>query len=53
MIIVSIRYRFVPHELEKEVRENGKKVVVEDKRSEDFHIPPPRFGYVGNKLGSR
>ena len=25
---MNIRYRFVPHELEKEVRENGKKVIV-------------------------
>lgn len=44
---------YVPRELEKEVRQEGKKVVVEDRRKENYVAPPPRFGYVGNKLGTR
>ena len=45
--------RYVPREFENEVRQNDKKVVVEDRREEEYKAPPPRFGYVGHKLSSR
>lgn len=38
--------------MEDEVRKKGMKVIVVDQRTENYHIPPPRFGYTGNKLGT-
>jgi hypothetical protein len=51
-ITLVILSRYVPRELEKEVRQNHKTVAVEDKRQEDYHEPPPRFGYHANHLVS-
>ena len=43
---------YVPREYEARVRNEGVRVVVDDRRQEEYHAPPPRFGYVGNRLGT-
>ena len=43
---------YVPRELERQVRTEGKKVVVEDHRTEDYVAPPSRFSGKANKIQS-
>lgn len=39
-------------EYESRVRKEGLRIVLEDRREEEYHAPPPRFGYVANRLGT-
>ena len=46
----SLLEGYVPREFEHRVRTDGLRVVVDDRRQEEYHAPPPRFGYVANRL---
>ena len=52
LLSIGCYCRYVPHSLEKRVRKEGKVVVVNDCRTTEYHPPPPRFGYVSNRLDS-
>ena len=49
----SLLEGYVPREFEHRVRTDGLRVVVDDRRQEEYHAPPPRLGYVANRLGSK
>lgn len=46
----SVVEGYVPRVLESAVRDQGKKVVVEDHRKEDYVAPPSRFSGKGNRI---
>lgn len=46
----SVVEGYVPRELESAVRDQGRKVVVEDHRKEDYVAPPSRFSGKGNRI---
>ncbi|KAK8796382.1 hypothetical protein WA588_000517, partial [Blastocystis sp. NMH] len=46
----SVAEGYVPRVLESAVRDQGKKVVVEDRRKEDYVAPPSRFSGKGNRI---
>ena len=48
----SIVDGYVPQELEREVRQGGKKVVVDDHRTEFYTPPPSRFHGKANRMQS-
>ena len=46
----SVAEGYVPRVLESAVRDQGKKVVVEDRCKEDYVAPPSRFSGKGNRI---